>query len=112
MADAAMETSRFLKNLNFVQVMICCSIEAWLQKVWLKILDLLVDSKKIFLNGLDVFQLQFVNFSEDLRTIYSAIYMLGMLFGSYLFGWASDNFGRINALMMAALTVSLSGFFG
>ena len=49
---------------------------------------------------------------SDLRSIYNAIYMLGMLFGSYIFGWASDNFGRVNALMMSVITVSLSGFFG
>ena len=28
------------------------------------------------------------------RTIYNSIYMLGMLFGSYIFGWISDRFGR------------------
>ena len=48
----------------------------------------------------------------SLRTYYNAIYMLGMLFGSYLFGWYSDNFGRLNALMLSVLTISLSGFFG
>ena len=46
------------------------------------------------------------------RTIYSALYMLGMLFGSYLFGWMSDTLGRVNALVMAVITVSLSGVFG
>ena len=49
---------------------------------------------------------------SSLRTYYNAIYMLGMLFGSYLFGWYSDNFGRLNALMLSVLTISLSGFFG
>ena len=47
-----------------------------------------------------------------LRTIYNAIYMLGMLFGSYLFGWLSDTQGRMRALMLAVLTVSLSGTLG
>ena len=46
------------------------------------------------------------------RTIYSALYMLGMLIGSYLFGWMSDTYGRLNALMLSVLTISLSGFFG
>ena len=38
--------------------------------------------------------------------------MLGMLFGSYFFGWVSDKFGRVNALMASVLTVSISGFLG
>jgi len=50
--------------------------------------------------------------STGLRTISSALYMLGMLIGSYLFGWISDTYGRLNALMMAVITVSLAGFFG
>ena len=47
-----------------------------------------------------------------MRDIFNALYMLGMLFGSYFFGWFSDNFGRVNALMLAVVTLSLSGFFG
>ena len=54
----------------------------------------------------------FVCGDSRLRSIYSALYMLGMLFGSYLFGWISDTYGRLNALMMAVVTVSLAGFFG
>ena len=46
------------------------------------------------------------------RTIYSALYMLGMLFGSYFFGWLSDTVGRVDALVMAVITVSLPGVFG
>ena len=38
--------------------------------------------------------------------------MLGMLFGSYLFGWLSDTQGRMRALMLAVVTVSLSGTLG
>ena len=52
--------------------------------------------------------------------------MLGMLFGSYLFGWwaivkcnlmeilqrVSDTFGRVKALMLALATVSLGGLLG
>jgi len=49
---------------------------------------------------------------SGLRTVYNAIYMLGMLFGSYIFGWLSDSYGRMKALMVAVITVSLSGFFG
>jgi len=49
---------------------------------------------------------------SGLRTVYNAIYMLGMLFGSYIFGWLSDSYGRMKALMVAIVTVSLSGFFG
>ena len=51
-------------------------------------------------------------FSYWQRDIYSALYMLGMLFGSYFFGWVSDKFGRVNALMASVLTVSISGFLG
>jgi len=47
-----------------------------------------------------------------LRTIYNSIYMLGMLFGSYIFGWISDRFGRMRALMLSTVAVSLSGFLG
>jgi len=46
------------------------------------------------------------------RDIYSALYMLGMLFGSYFFGWVSDKYGRKNALMASIITVSISGFLG
>ena len=46
------------------------------------------------------------------RTVSSALYMLGMLIGSYLFGWMSDTYGRLNALMTAVVTVSLAGFLG
>eukprot|EP00092_Neocalanus_flemingeri_P041716 GFUD01045437.1.p1 GENE.GFUD01045437.1~~GFUD01045437.1.p1 ORF type:complete len:591 (+),score=155.94 GFUD01045437.1:56-1828(+) len=49
---------------------------------------------------------------SGLRTVYNAIYMLGMLFGSYIFGWISDSYGRMKALMLAVVTVSLSGFVG
>jgi len=47
-----------------------------------------------------------------LRSIYNSIYMLGLLFGSYTFGWISDRFGRMKALMLATITVSVSGFLG
>ena len=46
------------------------------------------------------------------RDIYSALYMLGMLFGSYFFGWVSDKYGRKNALMASIITVSIAGFLG
>ena len=49
---------------------------------------------------------------SGLRTVYNAIYMLGMLIGSFIFGWISDTYGRIKSLMLAIVTMSLSGFFG
>ena len=53
-----------------------------------------------------------LSFSYWQRDIYSALYMLGMLFGSYFFGWVSDKYGRKNALMASIITVSISGFLG
>jgi len=50
--------------------------------------------------------------SSGLRTIYNSIYMLGLLFGSYIFGWISDTYGRMKSLMLAVLSVALSGFLG
>ena len=47
-----------------------------------------------------------------LRSIYNSLYMLGMLFGSLLFGWISDTFGRINSLMAAIVTTAVAGFLG
>jgi len=49
---------------------------------------------------------------SGLRTIYNSIYMLGLLFGSYIFGWISDSYGRMKALMLSVLAVALSGFLG
>jgi len=57
-------------------------------------------------------EFQLVCGSEWKRTVYSALYMGGMLLGSYLFGWISDTFGRLKSLTLAILTVSLSGFIG
>ena len=47
-----------------------------------------------------------------LRTVVNIMYMLGLLVGSYMFGWISDQFGRIKALMLGILFVSISGFAG
>merc|ERR1719334_1604982 len=47
-----------------------------------------------------------------LRTIYNSVYMLGLLFGSYIFGWISDNYGRMKSLMLAVLAVAASGSLG
>jgi len=47
-----------------------------------------------------------------LRTIYNSVYMLGLLFGSYIFGWISDTYGRLKALMLSILSVALSGTLG
>lgn len=49
---------------------------------------------------------------SGLRTIYNSIYMLGLLFGSYIFGWVSDTYGRMKALMLSVIAVSVSGFLG
>jgi MFS family permease len=38
--------------------------------------------------------------------------MVGMMFGSYVFGWVSDSYGRIKALLLAVVTLSLSGTLG
>ena len=40
------------------------------------------------------------------------MYMIGCLVGCYLFGWISDAFGRIKALMLGILLVSLAGLGG
>ncbi|XP_023325051.1 organic cation transporter protein [Eurytemora carolleeae] len=55
---------------------------------------------------------QFVCDRSYIRPYYSALYMLGMLFGSFIFGFLSDTFGRIKTLMLAILWVSMAGFFG
>ena len=44
--------------------------------------------------------------------MYNAIYMVGMMCGSYVFGWVSDSYGRIKALLLAVVTLSLSGTLG
>ena len=54
----------------------------------------------------------FDNLRSGLRTIYNSIYMLGLLFGSYIFGWISDTHGRMKALMLSVLSVALSGTLG
>ena len=38
--------------------------------------------------------------------------MLGMLFGSFLVGLISDRYGRMKALMLSVVLVSVSGFIG
>jgi hypothetical protein len=50
--------------------------------------------------------------SEYLKQIYGALYMLGMLFGSFIVGAISDRYGRMKALMLGVILVSASGFFG
>ena len=46
------------------------------------------------------------------KQIYGALYMLGMLFGSFGIGAISDKYGRMNALMLSISLVSGSGFLG
>ena len=47
-----------------------------------------------------------------LTSLLSSLYMLGALFGSYLFGWISDKSGRMNSLMIACLSCAIAGSFG
>ena len=42
---------------------------------------------------------------ENLRVIYAASYMLGMLFGSFFIGQISDRYGRMPALMLGLILV-------
>ena len=46
------------------------------------------------------------------RSFVGATYMLGMLFGSFIMGLISDRIGRMKALMISVLCVSISGFLG
>lgn len=57
-------------------------------------------------------QFQLVCHRSYLTSLLSCLYMLGALFGSYIFGWISDKSGRMNSLMMACLTCALAGCFG
>ena len=45
------------------------------------------------------------------KQIYGALYMIGMLFGSYTVGMISDKFGRMKALMLCVIMIGSSGFF-
>jgi len=72
--------------------------------------DLLVDHTVVASSLVEEFT--FLCSSEWKRTIYSALYMFGMLFGSYFFGWVSDSFGRLKSLMLAIVTVSVGGLLG
>ena len=45
-----------------------------------------------------------------LRTLVNTTYMLGLLVGAYLIGWFSDRHGRVPALALGLLLVSISGF--
>ncbi len=46
------------------------------------------------------------------RQIYGATYMLGMLLGSFFMGLLSDTFGRMKALCLGIVLVSLGGMVG
>lgn len=45
-------------------------------------------------------------------SVLGASYMLGMLFGSFVIGLISDRFGRMIALMISVVLVSVSGVIG
>jgi len=47
-----------------------------------------------------------------IRPYMNSVYVLGMLVGSYLFGFVSDRLGRLKALVLAITCVSLSGTIG
>jgi len=47
-----------------------------------------------------------------LRNIVGATYMLGMLVGSFALGYVSDKYGRMKALMLGIVLVSVPGFIG
>ena len=47
-----------------------------------------------------------------LRSLVGSTYMLGMLFGSIIFGIVSDRFGRITALMCSVVTMTTSAVVG
>ena len=47
-----------------------------------------------------------------LRQIYGAVYMLGLLFGSFIMGLISDKYGRMKALTLGIILASGSGFIG
>ena len=49
---------------------------------------------------------------SGLRAWVNVTYMVGCVVGCYLFGWISDTFGRIKALKLGIVLVSLSGFGG
>ena len=44
-----------------------------------------------------------------LRQIYGAVYMLGLLIGSFAMGMISDRFGRMKALVIGVILASCSG---
>ena len=44
-----------------------------------------------------------------LRQIYGAVYMLGLLFGSFLMGFISDKYGRVTAMMIGVVLASGAG---
>ena len=48
----------------------------------------------------------------NLRTVVNTTYMLGLMVGAYFIGWFSDRHGRVPALALGLLLVSISGFSG
>ena len=55
-------------------------------------------------------QFGFVCDKAFLRDIFNALYMIGMLLGSFIMGFLSDHFGRKAGLFASVVLVSVSGF--
>ena len=72
--------------------------------------DLVFDRTLMYSTLIEEFQL--VCEKSSSRVIVNVTYMIGCVVGCYLFGWISDTFGRIKALILGILLVSLAGSGG
>ena len=72
--------------------------------------DLLYDRTLVQTSLVEEFQL--VCERADLRALVNTSFMLGLLLGAYFIGWFSDRHGRVPALKLGILLVSISGFCG
>ena len=57
-------------------------------------------------------EFQLVCERSGIRALVNITYMISCVVGCYLFRWISDSFGRIKALILGKLLVSLAGFGG
>ena len=72
--------------------------------------DLLYDRSLVQTSLVEEFQL--VCERAGLRALVNTSFMLGLLLGAYFIGWFSDRHGRVPALKLGILLVSISGFCG